>query len=139
MKRITALLPLLLKISKYAIGGAIAAGVDLLFLYIFTDIVGIYYVYSQVFSFVISFFVGFFLQKYVTFQNKHKQYFMQMVWFLIFQLIWLIINLFVLTWAVEHLWVHYMRGSVIAKAVVFVRNFVMNYFFNFKQAWKNSP
>ena len=57
MKHITALLPLLLKISKYAIGGAIAAGVDLFFLYVFTDIVGIYYIYSQVFSFVISFFV----------------------------------------------------------------------------------
>ncbi len=127
------------KISKYALGGGIAAIVDLLFLYIFTDIVGIYYIYSQVLSFIISFFVGFYLQKYVTFQNKHKQYFMQMVLFLVFQLLWLGINLLILNIAVEHLWVHYLFWSVIAKGIVFIRNFVMNYFFNFRQEWKSSP
>lgn len=62
--------PRLYKVFKYIVSGGSAAIVDIFFLYVFTDIVGLWYVLSAILAFIIAFFVSFLLQKYWTFGDK---------------------------------------------------------------------
>jgi putative flippase GtrA len=121
------------RIKYYIIWGTIAAMIDLVVLYIFTDVVGVNYMISQIIAFIISFVVGFWFQKYITFDDQSsKKIVSQGLLFLLFQWIGLVINLLVLYVAVEYWWIYYMIWSIIAKWIVFIWNFVMNYCFNFK-------
>lgn len=120
------------KLTKYIIGWALAACIDLLILYICTDIIGIHYLYSQIIAFCISFVFGFLFQKYITFSNTSKQFLREGGLFFLFQIIGLGINLLILKASVEIVWLHYLIWSIIAKWVVFLRNFGMNNIFNFK-------
>ena len=57
------------RLLRYLMAGGTAATVDLLLLYIFTDIFGIYYLLSAVLAFLVAFAVSFTLQKFWTFQD----------------------------------------------------------------------
>ncbi|MBI2108854.1 MAG: glycosyltransferase [Parcubacteria group bacterium] len=59
------------KIARYLIAGGIAAFVSLSFLYVLTDIVGLWYLLSSTIAFVFAFFASFLLQKLWTFKNTH--------------------------------------------------------------------
>lgn len=120
------------KFYKYFIGWILAASIDLLVLYLCTDILGIYYLYSQILSFCISFIFAFLFQKYITFSNSSNQFLREGLLFFLFQIIGLWINLIILQASVEIVWLHYLLWSIIAKWVVFLRNFSMNNVFNFK-------
>jgi len=124
--------PIIKKFFKYAIWGWIAALVDLTILYVLTSIFWIYYLVSATISFVISFFVWFFFQKYITFENYEKKHISQGILFLIFQLIWMWINLLLLYIWVSILGFYYLYVAVFNKAIIFIWNFSMNHFFNFK-------
>ena len=108
-----------------------AALIDLFFLWFFTDLLHIYYLISQVLAFMISFTFGFYFQKYLTFRNYEKKKMKQATYFLVFQLIWLVIGLIILKASVEYVGIHYLLGAVIAKWVVFLRNYFMNKKYNF--------
>lgn len=54
---------------KFAISGCIVAVVNLSSLYLFTDLLGIWYLTSSFLAYIMSFFVNFFLQKYWTFED----------------------------------------------------------------------
>ncbi len=120
------------KIVLYMIGWIIATAIDMFFLYVFTDLVGINYLLSQVFSFCISLLFGFAFQKYITFQKKTWSGSKQLLFFFVFQLVGLCINLIVLKISVELFAIHYMIAALLSKWIVFCRNFVMNNYFNFK-------
>lgn len=123
---------LIKKLLSYIVWGGIAAIVDLTILYILTSITGIHYLISQTIAFCVSFFVLFFIQKHITFANKSKKYFSQLLYFLLFQWIGLCINLILLHRFVEYIQLHYMIWSILAKGIVLVWNFTMNYYYNFK-------
>lgn len=120
------------KMIKYGIGWAVWAATDLLFLYLFTEYVGIYYLISQVLSFIISVCVWFAFQKYITFQHKGGNIKLQSWLFLGFQVIWIMLNIMIMWLLVEYAGLHYLIASVIAKWIVFLRNFYMNHTYNFK-------
>lgn len=120
------------KILKYWIWGWIWAVTDLFFLWIFTDIAWIYYIYSAILSFCIAFFVWFFFQKYITFWCKKRKHLVQGFLFLIFQLIWLLVNLLLLWILVDKFHYNYMYVAVFNKIIIFAWNFFMNHKFNFK-------
>ncbi|MCH2188362.1 GtrA family protein [Candidatus Gracilibacteria bacterium] len=120
------------KMVKYIFGGGMAAMIDLGFLGLFTDYFGIYYLISAILAFVISFFFGFFFQKIITFESKSDKHIVEGTYFLIFQLIGLGINLFLLWLLSGILGFNYLYVAIFNKFVVFVWNFFMNYFFNFK-------
>lgn len=110
-----------------------AALVDLFFLYIFTEYIWFHYLLSSVFSFSIAFVYGFSFQKYITFK-QHTWSIQKQAWlFFVFQIIWLWINAFLLRIFVDHLRVYYLYAAVFNKWVIFLRNFFMNYFYNFRQ------
>jgi len=120
------------KFFLYGIWWTIGALTDLLFLYIFTEYAGFYYLISQVFSFIISFIVWFLFQKHITFRKKGGQITKQSLLFLLFQLIWISFNILIMRYLVEFMWVYYLLASIVAKIIIFVRNFVMNNKYNFK-------
>jgi len=120
------------KIIKYSIWWWIAAVVDLSILYILTTFFWIYYLVSASISFIISFFIWFYFQKYITFQNHENKHILQWGIFLLFQTIWIWINLILLYIWVEILWIYYMYVAIFNKIIIFVWNFTMNNLFNFK-------
>ena len=120
------------KMVKYVFGGWMAALIDLWFLWLFTDYFGIYYLLSAIFAFIVSFLFWFFFQKIITFESRGNNHIIEWTYFLIFQLVWLGINLFLLWLLSWVLWYNYLYVAIFNKFVVFAWNFFMNYFFNFK-------
>jgi glycosyltransferase involved in cell wall biosynthesis/putative flippase GtrA len=57
------------KLLRYLFSGGTAAVADLVLLYVFTDIAGLWYVLSSVLAFLIAFVISFVLQKFFTFQD----------------------------------------------------------------------
>src|SRR3989344_3338878 len=57
------------KILRFLVGGGTAAFTQIFFLYIFTDLLGIWYLLSSIVSFCIAFVVSFLMQKLWVFQN----------------------------------------------------------------------
>lgn len=55
---------------KFVCSGGIVAVVNLSALYLFTDILAIWYLTSSLLAYTISFFVNFFLQKFWTFEDR---------------------------------------------------------------------
>jgi len=59
----------IVKFGKFLFVSVVALGVNLAFLYLFTDVFGIYYLVSQVFSILISLIINFFGNKFWTFRR----------------------------------------------------------------------
>lgn len=118
---------------RYSLGGGLAALLDLLLLYVFTDVLGIYYLYSAIFVFVFSVTFAYFFQKYITFRNYSKQHIIQWSLFVAFQLVgqwWYMLMLWL---GVDIIHIHYMFVAIVAKWIVFLWNYVANHYFNFKK------
>ena len=121
------------KLIRYSIGWWLAALIDLFCLWIFTDIFHIYYLYSAILSFCVAFSFGYIFQKYVTFRNYSKKHILQWSLFLWFQLIWQGIYMLLLWIWVDHMHIYYMFVAIFAKWIAFIRNYISNHYFNFKQ------
>lgn len=120
------------KIIKYSLWWWIAALIDLLALYFFVEMLNIHYILWSILAFCISFLFWFYYQKYVTFTNYNKKHLKQWIVFLIFQIIWLLINISLLYILVDNFWFYYMYIAILNKFIVFIWNYVMNNYFNFK-------
>jgi len=120
------------KIIRYIIGWWLAAFIDLVLLFVFTEYLNIHYIISSILSFIIAFSFGFLFQKYITFENNHKKYIKQWFLFLVFQLAWVSFNTISLWFFVESFWFYYIFVAFFNKIIIFIRNFYMNNKFNFK-------
>ncbi|MFZ2150420.1 MAG: GtrA family protein [Candidatus Absconditicoccaceae bacterium] len=120
------------KFIRYSLGGGLAALLDLGLLYIFTDIFGIYYLYSAILAFIVSVSFAYFFQKYITFRNYSQKHLLQGSLFLGFQLVGQSLYMLFLRIGVDIMYIHYMFVAILAKGVVFLRNYIANYYFNFK-------
>lgn len=121
------------KFIRYSLGGGLAALLDLWLLFIFTDVFNIYYLYSAILAFLVSVSFAYLFQKYITFRNYSQKHLLQWSLFLGFQLIWQSIYMSLLWVWVDILHIHYMFVAIIAKGIVFLRNYISNYYFNFKK------
>ncbi|HBB41449.1 MAG: GtrA family protein [Deltaproteobacteria bacterium] len=61
----------LARIVRFFLSGTSAAAVQLALFYLFTDLLGVWYLAATTLAFVLGFFVGFVLQKYWTFNITH--------------------------------------------------------------------
>lgn len=120
------------KFIRYSIGWWLAALLDLFLLWFFTDIIWIYYLLSAIISFLISVTFGYIFQKYITFRDDSKQHLKQWGLFLAFQLIWQGIYMWILRLWVDILWFYYMFVAIVWKWIAFIRNYLSNHYFNFK-------
>lgn len=121
------------KIFKFLIAGGIATAVDLLLLFFFTDILGIWYLLSATISYSLAFIVSFGLQKFWTFRDLStdkikKQFF----YYLLMTFITLFLNLFFLYILVEFFKVYYLLARFIIGLFLALNRFLINNFLIFK-------
>lgn len=122
---------------KYIIGGCTAAIVDLLLLYVFTDIFGLWVIYSATLAFLVAFFVSFYIQKFWTFRdNRKKGAYKQMAMYFGVGTVNLGINaggMFVL---VERFGVPYILAQIVIGSLIAVSSFIIYRFVIFRKKTK---
>lgn len=119
---------------KYTAVGAIGTVVNLLVLYFFTSIVGLYYLVSAVFAFIIAVTNNYFLNKIWTFEEKIKdKLFTKWGKFLIVSLFGLVTNLVFLWFFTEIVGLYYLVSQVIAIVSATFVNFIGNKLWTFKK------
>lgn len=119
---------------KFLVAGGICGLLDLILLYLFTSVFGLWYLYSGIISFFIVSVFGFFLNKKITFQDARKNSPNQYVKYIIVILIGMIINnifLFVLT-GVFAVW--YIASRIFSSLIALIWNYYGNRRFIFSGA-----
>ncbi len=120
-----------IRIAKYIISGGTAASVNLGFLFLFADVLGLHYLVAGVLAFVLAFGVSFTLQKFWTFQNHDRALIpKQMVIYLTVSVFSLMVNTILLYLFVEwfgwwHIWAQVMAGGLLALINFFIYRFVI--------------
>ncbi len=117
---------------RYVVAGLTGAGTQIGLLYIFTDLLNVWYIYSSVIAFVSAIVVSFLLQKFWTFKDKatdniHHQAFK----YLITAVSGLLINTVLMYVLVDLFGLWYILAQIIIGAVIMVFNFLMYKLFVF--------
>lgn len=118
---------------SYLFISVIATAVDILFLFLLTDVIKINYLVSGTFSFFLGTVVAYTGQKYFTFKDAEKKIAKQFGLFIFISIIGLMINLLVLKICVDGFGLHYMIGKVFAIGIGFFWNYTANRKFTFKK------
>lgn len=119
---------------RYLIAGITAASTNIGLLYIFTDIFGIWYIYSSVLSFVVAIAISFALQKFWTFADQemskvHHQFFRYMG----VAISGISINTVTMYLLVDIFNIWYILAQIITGVFIAVLNFLMYKFFIFNK------
>lgn len=127
------------RIIKFIISGGTAAFVDLLCLYIFTDLFRLWYLLSAVLAFVIAFIVNFNFQKFWTFKGDHeKQGREQLVMFLIINLINLSLNSLGMYLLVERVGIWYLLSQFLMSGILAFESYFVYRLVIFKHRVENN-
>lgn len=122
---------------KYAICGSTAASVDLFLLFVFTDLLNFWIVYSASLAFVFAFFVSFYLQKFWTFRDNQKKGTMkQMIMYLMVGIMNLGINAGGMYLLVEKYEIMYLLAQIIMGLSVAIFSFSIYRFVIFRKKIK---
>ncbi len=117
----------------YGLVALIPTSFDFSLMYLLTEFVGVYYMYSLVIAFVIASVVSYISQKKLTFKNESKKYTNQLFIFFLISLVGLLINVGIVFGAVECLGLWYIFGKVVATVVTYVWNFFAHKQITFKK------
>ncbi|MDD5294457.1 MAG: GtrA family protein, partial [Patescibacteria group bacterium] len=121
-------------IIKYIISGGTAALVDLIFLYVFTDVFKIWYLISASLSFLIAYFVSFSMQKFWTFRdNGRETIYRQMYLYFIVGVVNLLINAGGMYLLVDEFGVMYILAQIIMGALLGFSSFLIYRFIIFEK------
>ena len=108
--------------------------VDLILLYVLTDVFGIWYLFSATLAFCMSFFVSFFLQKYWTFRDREQEkIYRQMGLYFAVAVTNLGLNTLLLYLSVDILRIWYLLAQVLVIAVIAVESFMIYKFLIFNR------
>jgi dolichol-phosphate mannosyltransferase len=122
------------KIFRYLFSGGTATAINFILLYVFTDLVGLYYIFSVILSFIIAVTVSFMLQKFWTFQNASKENMKkQAVVYVIVSFINVIINVAFVYALVEFAGLHYLVAQFVSSIFIATESFFIYQFFIFKK------
>ncbi len=123
---------------KYVIAGGTAAIVNIAFLYLFTDIIGIYYLISTTIAFIIAYFVSFYLQKFWTFRDNSKdQLARQMSVYFIVGLANLAVNDAGMYILVDWVKLYHILAQIIMGALIAISSFLIYKYMIFKESVKS--
>ncbi|MDO8561325.1 MAG: GtrA family protein [bacterium] len=121
------------QIFKFLIAGGFAFAVNIVALYVFTDILHIYYLVSTVLAFLVAFSVSFTLQKFWTFQDASRgNLHVQLQLYLAMQIANVTLNTGLMYLFVEYLHIWYIFSQTIITLVLSVIIFVINKKYIFK-------
>lgn len=116
---------LLVQIFRFAIVGVVATIIDFIFLYIFRDIFNLTLAVSNTLSFTISVIYNYFASLTFVFDvNKEKSKFKNFIIFIVFSVIGLILNDFIVVIVTNKLKVYYLISKIVATIFVMVFNFI---------------
>lgn len=119
---------------KYVFSGGMAAVVDLVVLYVLTDILGVWYLISAIVAFVFALATSFFLQKFWTFRdNSLRRIKKQLIIYFFLGLANFILNPVLLYVVVEKFHVWYLAAAVIVMGTLAICNYLINKFITFKK------
>jgi len=119
---------------KFGLVGIIGTFINLIVLYIFTEFVGVYYIFSAVIAFLVAVTNNFILNKLWTFKEKIHYFFAKKyVQFFIISIFALLINLLFLYIFTEFLKIYYMISQVLAIGISFIANFIGNKIWTFRK------
>lgn len=121
------------KIVRFLISGGVATGIDLVLLYVFTDIFGIWYLASSVVAFTFAFLASFSLQKFWTFRDHSREGIQTQagIYFLIAAAN-LGLNTLLVYLLVDYVNLHYLIAQIIVSVFVAVENFFVYQRFIFR-------
>lgn len=126
------------QLVRYVISGGTAAFINLALLYVLTDYLSIWYLFSVALSYVVGFFVSFFLQKFWTFRDGRKDQINKqlMIYACIagFGLGFNVLSMYFLV-DIMHIW--YMFSQIIVGFILAFCNFLFYKFFVFNQEKKD--
>ena len=122
-----------IKATKFIVSGGTAALVSLVLFYVFWNVLHVWYLLASVLSFMLSVVVGFYLQKYFTFKDVSKSNTRkQAVVFLLVSILNLLINIILMAFFVEVLFIDEMLSKVTTLAILSIWNFFVYKKFVFK-------
>ncbi len=106
--------------------GGFCAVLDLALIYIFTDLLGVWYLLSGVLSFIVTATINFLLNKKLTFRNTAQNYRRQYTQFLVVAVFGLAINTGLLYICTSLFGIWYLASRVISSLVAMVWNYLLN-------------
>lgn len=119
---------------KFIVSGGLVAGMELLVLYVCTDVFHVWYLFSLIIAFVIAFCLSFTLQKFWTFQNKGtEQIHFQAASYFVVALLNLGLNVTLLYIFVQFFGVWYLLAQVFISASIAIWSFLVYKFLIFKK------
>jgi dolichol-phosphate mannosyltransferase len=119
---------------QFAFVGLIGTFINLAILYMLTDILKIYYIYSAIASFIVAATSNFILNKTWTFKEKlHEKVVNKYVQFFLVSLVALTINLIFLYIFTEFLGIHYLISQFLAIGIALIINFLGNKIWTFSK------
>jgi putative flippase GtrA len=126
--------PICMRIFRFLLSGGAALGTDLVFLYLFTDIFGIWYLVSSVLAFVLAFVVSFSLQKFWVFgDSSHDGIQKQASIYFVVAIINLFLNTFLVYEFVEQFKLFYLLAQIAASALIAIESFFVYQHFIFNK------
>ncbi len=121
------------RVIRFIISGGTAASINLGLIYLFTDILGFWYLFSSASAFIFAFIVSFCLQKYWTFENKNKDIlYKQLAIYLLLALFNLNVNTALMYILVDFFKIWYMLAQFFVTGLIALWNFTAYKFFIFK-------
>lgn len=119
---------------RYLVAGVFAASTNIGLLYIFTDILKIWYLYSSILSFIIAIIISFTLQKFWTFNDKEtSKLHHQFTRYFGVAILGIIINISSMYVLVDLFNIWYILAQIITGVFIAVFNFLMYKFFIFNR------
>ncbi|MCI6002644.1 MAG: GtrA family protein [Tenericutes bacterium] len=126
---------LIKQILKFGIVGGIAFIIDYALLYVCTEYLNIYVLYSSIISFSISVIFNYIMSIKWVFDVNHKQTYKDFTIFIIFSIIGLGINQLIMYLGIERLHIYYMLVKIASTGIVMVYNFITRKIFIEKKNW----
>lgn len=133
--RVAALKRDFLRLIKFSIVGTIGAGINTWFLWLFTDVVGLFYLYSSAIAIEIAIILQFLMNDRWTFKEKRTTHVEQFFKRIIKSNIWrsggLVVNIGVLYLLTEYVGVYYLLSNIAG----IICAFLLNYIFESRLTW----
>jgi dolichol-phosphate mannosyltransferase len=127
--RVLALKKDVIRLIKFSIVGGIGAGINTGFLWLFTDLAGIYYLYSSVVAIEIAILMQFLMNDRWTFKEQRTTHVAQLMTRILKSNIWrsggLVVNVGVLYFLTEYADVYYLLSNIVGIFCAFLLNYLM--------------
>lgn len=113
------------QLMKFLLVGGTAFLIDYILLYVLTEYVGVFYLYSSIISFTVALIFNYYVSiKWVFDIHERHSKMRNFIYFIVLSLIGLLINQAIMYFMVDLLKIYYMVTKLFATAVVMCFNFI---------------